>query len=127
MANIVTIAVYANHFDAIVVKKHLLEQGIDSFIDDTVASANKLGGENAGNIKLNVKLEDASKATDLIKDMQISYEAEEENIFEDDEEDKKWKEEMQLQEMKNAQGGKWGFVIAGIIGLAAILWFLVKK
>ena len=127
MANFVTIAVYSNHYDAILVKNQLKENGIDAFVDDKHPSANLLGGENIGNIKLSVLAEDAEKATELIKTMQVSYEAEEQEIFKEDEEDKKWEEENRLQEAKTAQSGKWGFIIVGVIGVVVILWFFLKK
>ena len=127
MAEFVTIAVYSNHFDAALVKTQLKEQGVDAFIDDKVSSANLLGGENIGHIKLNVRTEDSEKATELLKTMQVTYEPEEQEIFKEDEDDKNWEQENKLQEAKIAESGKWGFIIVGIIGVAALLWFFLKK
>ncbi len=127
MADFVTIAVYSNHYDAVLVKTQLKEQGIDAFVDDKHTSVDLLGGENVGNVKLAVKAEDSEKATELIKTMQVTYEAEEQEIFKDEEEDKKWEEENRLQEAKTAESGKWGFIIVGIIGVVVIVWVFLKK
>lgn len=128
MEKLVTIATYTNPYDCTLVKKHLEEQGIVCFIDNSAAnSIDLLGEQAAGLIKLNVKAEDSEKALLLIKDLQVSYEAEEQQLFQEDEDDKKWKEEIQLQEEKNMQSGKWGYIIVAIIGVLGILWFYVSE
>jgi hypothetical protein len=127
ITNAVAIALYANHYDAILVKNQLQENGIQSFIEDSTTSSTLLGGENIGGIKLKVNSQDAEKAIELLKTLDVTYEAEEQLLFQDDEEEKKWKEDNRLQEEKNAKGGAWGFIIAGMIALTAIAWFYFKK
>lgn len=127
MAEFITIASYGNHYDCMLVKNHLEEQGIKCFIDDAAMNSEDLLKEQApGNIKLNVKPEDSEKALLFIKDLQVSYEEGEQQLFQDDEDDKKWKEEMRLQEEKNFKSGKWGYMIVAIIVGIGLVWLYMN-